>query len=73
MENLRSTIRPEPEHWLEVGLVLLAAGILGGLSVFALGWISEAGRRKKIFREEPPEIGEVSPESHQGILTVATT
>ncbi len=66
-------IKPEKENWLEVGFVLLSAGILGGLSVLLLGWISEAGQRKRIFREQPPAVGEVSPESHHGILNVAIT
>lgn len=73
MEGSILRVRPEPEHWLETGFILLAGGILGTLAILLLGRMSEASKRKRSLAEHPPEIGDVSPESHQGILTVATT
>jgi hypothetical protein len=61
----------EPEHWLEIGFILLGAGLLGVLTVVTAGWLSEAGWRQRKSREKPPEVGEVAPEKHQGILNVS--
>ncbi len=66
-------MKPEPEHWLEIGFILLTAGFLSMVTVLAAGWLSEAGWRRKNFREAPPEVGEVAPEKHQGILNVSIT
>ncbi len=71
MEGILMKNKPEPEHWLEIGFILLGGGILGMLTVVTAGWLSEAGWRQRNLREEPPEIGEIAPEKHYGILNVS--
>lgn len=52
-------VEPEFERLLEVGFVLLAAGMLGGLAVILFGGYRGAGRRRR---------GEAEPAPHPFVI-----
>ncbi len=61
---------PDFERLLEVGFVLLAAGMLGGLAVLILGGFRGAGRRRR-GKAEPAPRPSVIPAGRHGVHSVA--
>jgi hypothetical protein len=58
---------PDHETWLEVGLVALGLGVLGGLAALVAGRLSGDVRRGARQAEGSPSPGEVSDQRHQNI------
>ncbi len=58
-------IEPDYELALEIGFVLLTAGMLGGLAVLIFGGFRGAGRRRRGEAEAAPGPSEIPPGRHR--------
>ena len=58
---------PDHESWLEVGLMMLGLGVLGGLGALVVGRVVGDVRRGGRHAEGSPSPGAVSDERHQNI------
>jgi hypothetical protein len=58
---------PDHETWLEVGLMALGVGVLGGLAALVVGRVAGDVRRGRRHAEGSPSPGAVSDERHQNI------
>jgi hypothetical protein len=59
--------RSDHEAWLEVGLLVLGLGVLGGLAALAVGRLAGDARRGARHAEPSPSPGSVSDQRHQNI------
>jgi hypothetical protein len=57
--------KPDQELFLEIGVALLGAGLLGGAAMLAIGRVAGGVRRGGRHREEPPSPGSIPAERHQ--------
>jgi hypothetical protein len=60
--HLRS---PDPEHVLEAGFLLLAAGFLTGLGILVRGRLAGGAQRHRRYLEAAPAAGSLPAELQQ--------
>lgn len=58
---------PDRESWVEMGLVALGLGVLGGLAALVAGRLTGDTRRGSRHAEPGPAPGTVPDERHQNI------
>jgi hypothetical protein len=58
---------PDHETWLEVGLMALGVGVLGGLAALLVGRLAGDAGRGARHAEGSPAAGTVSDQRHQNI------
>ncbi len=71
VQNLSKKATPDPESFLEAGLMLFGLGLVGGLAVLLLGRVSGGMRRSRRMSASPPAAGSIPGSRHQNIDTTA--
>lgn len=67
---MKATV-PDPETWLEVGVVAFSLALLAAVGVLLAGRLrGDAGRRRR-YAEAPPGGGSVGAERHRNVGAVA--
>ena len=61
----------EHESWLEIGLVVVAIGLVTGLGMWVLANAAGSLRQRQRYDAPPPSAGSVPQERHEHTASVA--
>ena len=63
---------PDPESYLEAGLIVFGGLILGGVATLLIGQSVNEIARARRHRRSAPAVGDIPAERHQNVASVST-